>query len=261
MTDNRGWRGTSEIVVVGPRAVREALTTPTVEVLEVRVDRGPRARPYRTPLTEACRDRGVPCTSVATSELEALSRDRRHDGGVAARIRLTLVRDVEDAVEPWTTGRRDDPLRVLAADNVTNPQNLGMLVRSAVGFGMDGVLWPLTGCPWIGGLVVKSSAATALRCPILTCRSLAEGVAVLLGAGAAALGLIAEGEDELPNVDVPDRLVAIVGGEVTGIGPEVAALLDRRVRIPMAAGVESLNAAVAGSILCYELARRRTLGP
>jgi len=143
---------------------------------------------------------------------------------------------------------------VLALDGVTNSQNIGMIVRSAVATGMDALLWPTVGSPWINGLVVKASAGTVLRCPIVRCATLVEGVVALQASGFTSIGLSADAEETLDALVSPHRAVYVVGSETRGLSEDVQALLDRRVRIPMRGGVESLNVAVAASLICFHVA-------
>ena len=92
-----------------------------------------------------------------------------------------------------------------------------------------------------------------LRAPIVRCHALAEGVAALQGAGFAAVGLDARADTRLDEWSPPHRVVFVVGNETEGLGDEVRGVLDATVSIPMAGEVESLNVAVAASLVCYRL--------
>jgi len=243
-------RGETEIVVFGRRAVLEALAAPEVEVLEVRVARGAGAE-FRSELAAACRSAGAPLDVRGFEAVAELSRAARHDQGVAARIRLLAVSEVEAFVDGLKGRAARRPVRVLALDGVTNSQNVGMIVRSLVASDMDALLWPLVGSPWVNGLVVKASAATVYRCPILRCETLVQGLSALQAAGFQCLGLSRDAEQSLFDWQPPHRVVWVLGGETSGIADEVAGLLDARLRIPMARGVDSLNVAVAAALVCY----------
>lgn len=247
-------RGDSEIVIFGRRAVLEALVAPQVEVLEVRVARGVPVD-FRGELTAACRRAEIPLDLRGFDEVAELSRAGRHDQGVAARIRLLAVSEVESFLDGLKGPRARRPVRVLALDGVTNSQNVGMIVRSLVASECDALLWPCAGSPWVDGLVVKASAATVYRCPIVRCETLAEGLVALQAAGFQCLGLAREAEVNLFDWQPPHRVACVVGGETTGIGPAVGPLLDGWLRIPMARGVESLNVAVAAALVCFQAFR------
>ena len=185
-----------------------------------------------------------------------MSGDSRNDQGIAAGLRLLRVADVAAFAEMQRGARARLPQRVIAIDGIENSQNVGMLLRSALAAGMSGVLWPAHGTPWVNGLVVKASAGTALRCPILRCDRLAEGLGELAGAGFEILGLEAGAEESLFSHRPPHRAVYVVGGENHGLSPLVQSLLDTRLAIPMSGGVESLNAAIAASLLCFHVSAR-----
>lgn len=242
----------SEIVVFGRRVVEEALALPEVEPLELRIaERTPGE--LRHALRSAARARGVEAEVVRDREVSALSGEPRHDQGVALRIRLRQVMDADGFLASRTGAAARRPTRVLAFDGLTNSQNIGMIVRSAVATGIDGLLWPQVGVPWINGLVVKASSGTVLRAPVVRCDELVEGLAAFQGAGFECLGLDAHGDASLYDLAPKHRLVVVVGNETRGLGREVRELLDGTFSIPMVGGVESLNAAVAASLVCYRL--------
>ena len=168
-------RGGSGLVVFGRRAVLEALAEPGSRWSSP-PPRGMDPPAFRKELAAACRARGLQLELLPESEIHALTGEPRHDQGVALRLRLTRVVDVEVFVASRKGRAARSPVRVLALDGVTNPQNVGMIVRSVVAAGLDGLLWPRIGSPWVSGLVIKASASALYRCPIVRCDSLAEGL-------------------------------------------------------------------------------------
>lgn len=242
----------TEIVVFGRRIVQEALALRSVEPLELRLaERTPGE--LRHALRTAARDRGLEAAVVNAREVAALSGEPRHDQGVALRLRLQQVMEVEPFLESRTGAAARAPTRVLAFDGLTNSQNIGMIVRSALASEIDALLWPVAGVPWINGLVVKASSGTVLRAPVVRCHTLTEGLAAFQGAGFDTLGLDAGGDRSLFDLEAPHRLVVVVGNETRGLSDDVREQLDGTFSIPMGGGVESLNAAVAASLVCYRL--------
>ncbi len=250
----RGGVAGTEIVVFGRRVVEEALGEESVEPLELRVaERTPGE--WRHEIRRLARRRDVEVDVVPERQVAALSGAPRHDQGVAMRVRLRGVSDVAGFVASRTGQAARKPTRVLAFDGLTNSQNIGMIVRTALATGIDGLLWPVVGVPFVNGLVVKASAGTVLRAPIVRCHALVEGIAALQGAGFACVGLDAAADETLEAWSPPHRVVFVVGNETTGLGDDVRPLLDGTVRIPMTGDVESLNVAVAASLVCYRLFR------
>jgi 23S rRNA (guanosine2251-2'-O)-methyltransferase len=148
------------------------------------------------------------------------------------------------------------PAAVLVLDRLTNPANVGMILRSATAAGLDGVLLARRGLPAIDPLVVKASAGIAFRAPVLRSGTVEEGCAALAEAGFALFGLDARG-DSLPDTTLPDRVALVLGNETEGISASVRPLLDGFLAIPMHGGVESLGVASAGAVAAFELSRRR----
>jgi 23S rRNA (guanosine2251-2'-O)-methyltransferase len=145
---------------------------------------------------------------------------------------------------------------VLVLDRVTNPANVGMVLRSATAAGLDGVLLPRRGVPAIDPLVIKASAGVAFSAPVLRAATAEEGCAMLRAGGFAVFGLAAGG-DSLFDAELPARVALVLGNETAGLSEEVRARLDGTLAIPMFGGVESLNVASAAAVAAYELLRRR----
>jgi 23S rRNA (guanosine2251-2'-O)-methyltransferase len=148
------------------------------------------------------------------------------------------------------------PAAVLVLDRLTNPANVGMILRSATAAGLDGVLLARRGLPAIDPLVVKASAGIAFRAPVLRSGTVEEGCAALAEAGFALYGLDARG-DSLLDAALPDRVALVLGNETEGLSATVRPLLDGLLAIPMHGEVESLGVASAGAVAAFELSRRR----
>jgi len=246
-------RGSTEFVIFGRRAVLEALAAPTVEVLKVR--RASNLTPqFIKEIDSACRARGVSPESTSMEEVHAVSGAPRHDQGVAARIRLTNILEPDVYAQSLTGKRAAEPTRLIALDNVTNPQNIGMIVRSAVASGMSGMLWPTVGSPWIEGLTIKASASTIYKATILRCGLLSDGLWSLKNFGFKVIGLSGDAPTPLNALTPPHRAIFVVGSETEGITPSVAEAVDDFISIPMRNAVESLNVAVAAALVCFAAA-------
>ena len=248
-------RGHSELVVFGRRAVVEALaeSADDVEVCEVLVAKSAPGT-FRGELAEACRKRGIEMRSGTPAQVSALSGEPRHDQGVAARIRLGRVMEIESFLERRKGAGARKPVRLLALDGVTNSQNIGMATRTLVGCELGGLIWPTQGSPWVNGLVIKASASAIYRCNVLRCETLAEGLIAAKRAGFDLVGLAHPGQENLFDYKVPHRAVFVVGSETKGLSEDVRPLLDRTLEIPIRGPVESLNVAVAASLACYKAA-------
>ncbi len=251
MTNTNPSKGAPAITIYGRRAVLEALATDTVEVQ--RIAHEPNLTPaFRKDLRAAARARNITPEELPRDELSNITADPRNDQGVAAHIHLKLVQDPDAFAQSLTGRRAASPTRILALDGVTNPQNIGMIVRSALASGFHAMLWPTVGSPWVSGLIIKASAATVYKTTILPCRHLADALIDLQRRGFSLIGLdAAPHATPLQQHSPPHRALYIVGSETHGLSQQTRDLLDHSVRIPIAPQVESLNAAVAASLVCF----------
>lgn len=154
-------------------------------------------------------------------------------------------------------GARDAP--VLALDAVADPGNLGTLVRSAAGAGAAGVVvGEGSADPW-GPKALRASAGASLRLAVVEA-PLAQALATLADGGRQIL--VADAHEGPPPdaVDLSGPTVLVLGNESHGVAPEVARMAQGRVAIPLAGGTESLNVAMAGTVLVFEAARQRRTG-
>jgi TrmH family RNA methyltransferase len=149
---------------------------------------------------------------------------------------------------------------VLVACGLQDPGNLGTLIRSAEAFGASGVLTtPGTVSAW-NGKALRASAGSAFRIPVVPCSI--DDLSTLRRGGLRLLATVGEGVGtdlitEIDTVNLTAGTALLVGNEGSGLSVDLLALADARITIPCAGTVESLNAAVAGSILLYEAQRQR----
>jgi 23S rRNA (guanosine2251-2'-O)-methyltransferase len=204
-------------------------------------------------------EHGISLLEVTRGEL-----DRRTDGavhqGLAARIPAYDYVHPTDLLDA-AAERHEAPL-IVALDSVTDPRNLGAVVRSAAGFGAHGVVIPERRAARMTAAAWKTSAGAAARLPVAQATNLVRALKDFQDAGCQVVGLAASGDLSLPDLIAdPDLasgpLVVVVGSEGEGLGRLVRETCDRLVSIPMSSSLESLNAGVAASITLYALAQHR----
>lgn len=245
------------LTIYGRKPVLEALQTSGVQVAKIFLSLRAQGEPVDA-IAEAATAGGVPLERVKEEMVTAVARNGRHHQGVAADLVATGLEALDDFLERHTHGR-GYRASLLLLDGVHNPANVGMVIRSALAAGLDGVVIPRRGTADLGPLVIKASAGTALRAPLLRCTTAAEGAARLAEGRFTLVGLDAGSgaHEALFDADLPDRAAYIVGNEADGVSPAVAALVERWMRIPLTHGVESLNVATAATLVAYEVLRRR----
>ncbi|HYZ07059.1 MAG TPA: RNA methyltransferase [Pseudonocardiaceae bacterium] len=243
------------ITVYGRKPVLEALADPALvvdKVLLAEQSRGPGVAEIRA----AAAARDVPVQQVSAHRVKVLAGNGRHDQGVLADVVAQRMRPLASALTHDLAGRAAG---VLVLDRITNPANVGMILRTATAAGMHGIVLPRRGVPGIDPLVVKSSAGVAFHAPVLRAPTAEQACRTLAAAGFAVLGLSGSvpGACPLYQRTAPERVAYVLGNETSGISEQVRRELTGWVSIPMAGGVESLNVASAAAVVCFEWARQR----
>jgi 23S rRNA (guanosine2251-2'-O)-methyltransferase len=218
------------ITVYGRKPVLEALDDIDLTVDKVIIAEGLRGEPVREILS-AARDRGIPVQRASAHRVKVLAGNGRHDQGVLADVVAPRMAPVEAFLDDLV-----GPASVLVLDRVTNPANVGMILRSATAAGLDGVLLPRRGVPAIDPLVVKASAGVAFRAPVLRASTAEEGCAALRDAGFGVYGLAAGGPSLL-DADLPPRVALVLGNETDGLSAAVRAHCDGTLATRWPAGV------------------------
>jgi 23S rRNA (guanosine2251-2'-O)-methyltransferase len=201
-------------------------------------------------------DRGVPVLEAGPAELDRLTGGALHQG-LALRVRAYDYAHPDDLLARAADAGQL-PL-IAALDGVTDPRNLGAIVRSAAAFGAHGVVVPSRRGAGVTAGAWKASAGALARLPVARAANLARALQSYRDAGVFVAGLDAAGEATIRDLDLATApLVLVTGSEGRGMSRIVAQTCDVLVRIPIAASTESLNAGVAAGIALYEVAAVRS---
>ncbi|HEX2705764.1 MAG TPA: 23S rRNA (guanosine(2251)-2'-O)-methyltransferase RlmB [Candidatus Lustribacter sp.] len=244
-------KGSSEIVA-GRNSVVEALRADipaTTMYVAGRIDADDRVREAIKTATT----RGIPILETPRGELDRLTDGAVHQG-LALQVPPYDYAEPADLVDPPMPGI---PL-VVALDGITDPRNLGAIIRSVAAFGGHGVVVPERRSVGMTASAWKTSAGAAARVPVAKAANLTRALEDFKRAGFFVLGLDMEGDVDLPAITLADEpLVIVVGSEGKGLSRLVRQTCDQIVSIPMSSAVESLNAGIATGVTLYEVARRR----
>jgi RNA methyltransferase, TrmH family len=196
--------------------------------------------------------RGVPVVEVAPTVMDALSPVRQPSGVVAVGGRPSV--ELPALLTPA-------PALVVAALGLQDPGNVGALIRSADAGGATGVLLDTASAdPW-HWKALRASMGSTLRVPVVRHTDAAATIRDCQRGGLQVVATVPRGGVAFDRVDLRAPTVLLLGAEGTGLPAAALAAADLTVTIPMRAGVESLNAAVAAALLVYEAARQRADGP
>jgi 23S rRNA (guanosine2251-2'-O)-methyltransferase len=198
---------------------------------------------------------GVSLLEVTKAELDRLTSGAVHQG-LAARIPAYEYAHPDDLLD--RAKEQGEPPLLLALDQVTDPRNLGAAVRSAAAFGAHGVVVPERRAAGMTASAWKTSAGAAARIPVAQTVNLVRQLKSYQDAGCMVVGLAADGDVSLPDLELGDGpLVVVVGSQGDGHSRLGAETSHPQVSIPMVNQVESLNAGVAASVALYAVAQAR----
>jgi len=207
-------------------------------------------------------ERGIPLLETTRGDLDRLVDGQVHQG-IAAIMPPYEYLDLEDLLddaEAKSEKLGKAPLFV-ALDGVTDPRNLGAVLRSAGAFGVDGVIIPSRRAAGVTAAAWKVSAGAAARVPVARVTNLTRALEDLKKAGCFVIGLDAHGDTDVANIHLAvDPMVLVIGAEGKGLSRLVKDTCDLIAAIPIAATTESLNAATATGIALYEIAKSRAFG-
>lgn len=240
-------------VLYGLHPVEEAIRAGSRQVDHVSV-----ARERRDPRLEAvialCRQAGIRVTPEPREQLHKHARTEQHQGVVAflRERRLLALEDLLNA-PPGPSGHRF----FLALDGVEDPHNLGALLRSGDGAGIDGVIVPERRSAPLTAVVAKTSAGASEHIRIARVTNITRSLEAMKKQNIWIVGLDERGTPDYTNFDFRQDVCLVLGSEGSGLHDLVKRTCDHLLRIPMAGSVSSLNVSVAGAVVMYEALRQR----
>lgn len=203
-------------------------------------------------LIALCRTAGIRVAIEPRDQLTRIAKTDAHQG-VLAVVRERSFLGIEDLLAPKPEGHRF----FLALDGVEDPHNLGALLRTADGAGVDGVILPERRSAPVTATVAKTSAGASEHVRIARVTNLVRSLEQLKQSHVWVLGLDERGTPDYMDFDFKTDCVLVLGREGAGLHDLVKKTCDHLLRIPMAGQVSSLNVSVAGAVVMYEAMRQR----
>ncbi|HZU48520.1 MAG TPA: 23S rRNA (guanosine(2251)-2'-O)-methyltransferase RlmB [Mycobacterium sp.] len=207
-------------------------------------------------LTESVRraaDSGIAILEVPRTDLDRITTNGLHQG-IALQVPPYDYAHPDDLL---AAAMESPPALLVALDNISDPRNLGAIVRSVAAFAGHGVLIPQRRSAAVTAVAWRTSAGAAARVPVARAPNLTRTLKDWTDRGLHVIGLDADGDTTLDDLDGTDPLVVVVGSEGKGLSRLVRENCDAVVSIPMAGPAESLNASVAAGVVLAEIARQR----
>jgi 23S rRNA (guanosine2251-2'-O)-methyltransferase len=203
-------------------------------------------------IVQLCRTAGIPVRTMPRDQLSRLAQTANHQGVVAVASEKQYG-DVEDIL----ARKRGQHAFVLLLDGIEDPHNLGAIIRTAEGAGVDGIIIPERRSTGVTGTVVKASAGASEYLPIARVTNASRTLEDLKSRNIWTVGLDERGDKLYDQLDYIMDCALVLGAEGHGLHEQIRKKCDFLVKIPMLGKVPSLNVSVAAAIVMYEVARQR----
>ena len=207
------------------------------------------------PIIKKAKDAGIIIQETDKAKLDAVADGGNHQGVIAyvSAYEYSTVKDILDAAK-----EKSEPPFVIICDRITDPHNLGAILRSANCVGAHGVIIPKRNSVGLNSIVAKTSAGAIEYTPVAKVTNIASTIDELKKEGLWIAAADMDGE-EMYKIDLKGALGLVIGSEGEGVGRLVKEKCDFIASIPMSGEISSLNASVAAGVLMYEAHRQRTL--
>lgn len=231
------------LTIYGRNSVLEALQDSSLEIQKLHLSDSNKPASVVTKIESLAKSRGVDIAYHDKKALSRISKNSKQDQGVALDIIMPFSGDLEQFLS------KHGSYKIMALDGITNPQNLGMIIRSCAAGDIDAILIPSKGGAQISPLVIKASAGTLFRIPILKTNNLSKTLSGIQDASKYALSL--DAKYSYKDEKYSKKSIFVLGNESDGVSLEVMKQCNKNIYIPMKRGVESLNVAVTASLLAF----------
>ncbi len=233
------------ITIYGRNAVLEALEDDSITAHKLHFADSNKTVEQLKQMVSIAERRDIEIAYHDKKVLSRISKNAKQDQGVALDIVLEKSLSEDAFLE------QNAVFRVLALDGILNPQNLGMIIRSAAAGNIDAILLPTKNAAQISPLVIKASAGTIFKLPIIKTKNLAKSLVKFKSGEAAVYTLSSHAKNSYKETEYKEKTVFVLGNESEGVTKEVEALSTSSISIPMNREVESLNVAVTASLLAF----------
>lgn len=237
-------------LVIGIQAVREAIRVHRTAIEKVSLVAQPAkdSRPLAG-IEKLAHDNGIPIDRLPRATLDRLVHGASHQGVVAVAPELE--------VQPLAKVLDARPDLLILLDRITDPQNFGAIIRSAVAFGANAIIWPEHDSAPLSPATFRASAGAIEHAALCRVSSLPSAIHTIRNEGVLVVGLAGEGEQAFPDLDLTIPTALVVGAEGSGLRKGVRAACDVLARLPTSPPLDTLNASVSAAVALYETRRQR----
>ncbi len=233
----------SLLTIYGRNPVLEALQNKELQIYALHLSKSNKKSDKIDLMLKLAKSRGIEIKYHDKEKLSRISKNKKQDQGVALDIILQNFTDLNGL-------KSKSNYKVLALDGIENPQNLGMIIRSAAAGDIDALIIPKKGTASVTSpLVIKASAGTLFKMPVIQSENLYNTLKELAINGAKLVVLDSNSKNKLKKLKKFEKSVFILGNESRGVSKEIAQIAEVKAKIAMNREVESLNVAVTASII------------
>jgi len=233
------------LTIYGRNAVMEALEDEAVTIHKLHLSKSNKDAEILEEMKNIAMSREIEVKYHDKQSLSRISKNAKQDQGVALDIVLEHFGDDENF------RKSHEEYKIIALDGVTNPQNLGMIIRSCAAGNVDAILLPTKGAAQISPLVIKASVGTLFKMPIIKTSNLKKTLESFSHDGAELYTLSSHADFSYKEQIYTDKTIFVLGNESDGVSKSVENICDKSIAIPMHRGVESLNVAMIASLLAF----------
>lgn len=235
------------LTIYGRNPVVEALEDKSLQMVKIHLANSNQNSDVIRKIMKLCESRNIPILYHTREELSRISKNGKQDQGVAADILLPSLQDF--------TLLKSTPLKygkIIALDHITNPQNIGMIIRSVCAGYADGVLIPKQGCSAINALVIKASAGAVFKASIYRCDHLDSTLLELQKIGFSIASLDVNAPQSIFEYHPQKPTIYVLGNEADGVSKKISEISDVKLSIPMNNQVESLNVSITAALIAFQ---------
>ncbi len=236
------------LTIFGRKPVLEALQDPSLAIYKLHMADSNKGGGIIDQITSLATQRNIEIQWHDRKGLSRISRNSKQDQGVAADIEIERHQSIEQFLSQHSP---DKTFKLIALDSISNPQNLGMIIRSVCAGDIDGIIIPNKGCASLSPLVIKASAGTLFKAPIIKCETLKDALQQLKKAGFRICVLSSHATESLFEDKKEGSMIYVLGNETEGVSRDISKLANKELMIPMSNGVESLNVAVTAALIAF----------
>jgi 23S rRNA (guanosine2251-2'-O)-methyltransferase len=240
-------------IIYGIHPVREALKSSDIQIQKILIGTQKPSPPLQS-ILDLANKRKVPVTFTTRDILEQMARSDLHQN-VVGFIKEIRYEALEEMLSRWK--QKGTRALLLILDGIQDPQNLGSLIRTALGCGAHGIIIPKDRAVGVTPAVMKASAGAIAHLPIARVVNISATIEDLKKEGIWVYGAAGEAKDPIYQLDLNIDLAIVIGAEGKGIRPLVRKKCDRLFSIPMKGPISSFNASVSGGMVLYEVMRQR----